>query len=79
MPYCMQEIILDRVGMQREKTLPVSGFPSRKESVVYGEILELEAKMQTIFQVKTYSWESTQYEDVRGFGFSIRLFFNSLA
>lgn len=55
-----------------------SSFPSRKESVVYGEILELEAKMQ-IFQVKTYSWESTQYENVRGFGFSIRLFFNSLA
>lgn len=46
---------------------------------MYGEILELEAKMQKIFQVKTYSWESTQYEDVRGFGFSIRLLFNSLA
>lgn len=55
-----------------------SSFPSRKESVVYGETLELEAKMQKIFQVKTLSWESTQYEDVRSFGFSISLFFNSL-
>lgn len=53
-------------------------FPSRKKSVVYREVLEAEAKMQKVFQAKTYSWESTQYEDVRGFVFFIRLFFNSL-
>lgn len=54
-------------------------FPSRKESVVYGEGPEVEAKMQKVFKAKTYNWESTQYEDVRGFGCSIRLLFNSLS
>ena len=46
---------------------------------MYGEGPEVEAKMQKVFKAKTYNWESTQYEDVRGFGCSIRLLFNSLS
>lgn len=45
---------------------------------VYGKGPEVEAKMQKVFQAKTDGWESPQHEDVRSFGFSIRLFLNSL-
>lgn len=79
-PYCIQILSwIIWVCKEGEKIfLFPRSFSSRKVSVVCVECPEIEAQMWKVFQPKKYSRESTQNEDVRGFGFYLRLFFDSL-